>query len=192
MSTADKLAQAMRLTAEHWLKLADQEEREPLLTSADTYRLCADLLLTEVDGQDEIEKARKAQAALPWPPHEAEKAQGADEQPFAWATYDGEGSYDLRLFVDNEDYKDEFIKRNPRYASWVIPLYERPAVPASASEVPVYVALTDEELRDALRQCPHDAVENLRVRWLYATDFARAIERTCAARWGIKLEGGQG
>lgn len=61
--------------------------------------------------------------------HEAEKAQAVDEQPFAWATYDGEGSYDLRLFVDNEDYKDEFIKRNPRYASWVIPLYERPAAP---------------------------------------------------------------
>lgn len=37
--------------------------------------------------------------------------------------------------------------------------------------------LTDEELRDALRSCPHDTVESLRVRWLYAKDFARAIER---------------
>lgn len=37
--------------------------------------------------------------------------------------------------------------------------------------------LTDEELREALRSCPHDTVENLRVRWLYAKDFARAIER---------------
>jgi hypothetical protein len=36
--------------------------------------------------------------------------------------------------------------------------------------------LTEEELRDALRECPHDTVENLRVRWLYAKDFARAIE----------------
>lgn len=36
--------------------------------------------------------------------------------------------------------------------------------------------LNDEQLRDALRSCPHDTVENLRVRWLYAKDFARAIE----------------
>lgn len=36
--------------------------------------------------------------------------------------------------------------------------------------------LTDEQLRDALRSCPHDACEALRVRWLYAKDFARAIE----------------
>jgi hypothetical protein len=40
-----------------------------------------------------------------------------------------------------------------------------------------WVGLTDEELRDALRTCPHDTVENLRVRWLYAKDFARAIEQ---------------
>lgn len=36
--------------------------------------------------------------------------------------------------------------------------------------------LTDEELHEALRSCPHDTVESLRVRWLYAKDFARAIE----------------
>lgn len=74
---------------------------------------------------------------------------------------------------------------------WAAMLAAAPAAPASASEAPVAVPLTDEELRDALRQCPHDAVENLRVRWLYATDFAREIERECAARWGVKLEGGQ-
>lgn len=43
--------------------------------------------------------------------------------------------------------------------------------------------LTEEQMRDALRQCPHDTVENLRVRWLYAKDFARAIESAaCAER----------
>lgn len=41
--------------------------------------------------------------------------------------------------------------------------------------------LTDEQMRDALRQCPHDTVENLRVRWLYAKDFARAIESAATA-----------
>ena len=39
-----------------------------------------------------------------------------------------------------------------------------------------WVGLTDEELRDALRECPKDSVDALRVRWLYAKDFARAIE----------------
>lgn len=38
------------------------------------------------------------------------------------------------------------------------------------------MGLSDEQLRDALRSCPHDAVEALRVRWLYAKDFARAVE----------------
>jgi len=55
-----------------------------------------------------------------------------------------------------------------------VPLYTHPQPPRQP--------LTDEELRDALRSCPHDTVENLRVRWLYAKDFARAIE----AAHGIK------
>lgn len=43
---------------------------------------------------------------------------------FAWATFDGEGSYDLRLYQDNENYRDEYIRINgARYAGWVIPLY---------------------------------------------------------------------
>lgn len=47
-----------------------------------------------------------------------------EQKPFAWATFDGEGSYDLRLFEDNEDYRDQFIKRNgPQFTSWVLPLY---------------------------------------------------------------------
>ena len=43
---------------------------------------------------------------------------------FAWATFDGEGGYDLRLYDMNEDYKDDYIKRNgEKYKDWVIPLY---------------------------------------------------------------------
>lgn len=47
---------------------------------------------------------------------------------------------------------------------------------------PVQVPMTDEQLRDCLRSCQHDTVENLRVRWLYAKEFARAVE----AHHGIK------
>ena len=56
-----------------------------------------------------------------------------------------------------------------------------PKAPQPAKRKP----LTDEELRDALRSCPHDAVENLRVRWLYAKDFARAIIAAYERKNGI-------
>ena len=43
---------------------------------------------------------------------------------FAWATFDGEGGYDLRLYDMNEDYKDNYIERNgEKYKDWVVPLY---------------------------------------------------------------------
>ncbi len=57
-----------------------------------------------------------------------------------------------------------------------------PHIVASAPSPAQRKPLTDEQLRDALRTCPHDTVENMRVRWLYAKDFARAIE----AAHGIK------
>jgi len=43
---------------------------------------------------------------------------------FAWATFAGEGSYDLMLYEGNEDYKEEYIKRNgEKYKDWVTELY---------------------------------------------------------------------
>ena len=43
---------------------------------------------------------------------------------FAWATFDGEGGYDLMLYDMNEDYKDNYIKLNgEKYKDWVVPLY---------------------------------------------------------------------
>ena len=51
----------------------------------------------------------------------------ARPEPFAWATFDGEQSYDLRLYGENEDYCKEYIKRNgEKYATWVMPLYASP------------------------------------------------------------------
>lgn len=42
----------------------------------------------------------------------------------AWKTFDGEGGYDLRLYEDNEDYRDKWIATNgDKYADWVEPLY---------------------------------------------------------------------
>lgn len=48
-------------------------------------------------------------------------------EPFAWATFDGEGGYDLIQCEGNENYRNEYIKRNgEKYADWVFPLYAAP------------------------------------------------------------------
>ena len=46
------------------------------------------------------------------------------QPPFAWATFNGEGGYDLRLYEDNENYRERYIALNgDKYKGWVIPLY---------------------------------------------------------------------
>lgn len=47
-------------------------------------------------------------------------------EPFAWATFDGEGGYDLRLYECNEQYREEYIALNgEKYKDWVMPLYRK-------------------------------------------------------------------
>ena len=75
----------------------------------------------------------------------------------------------LQLWENHDQRSMRYLREHPAY-------YIAPQ--------PAKQPLSDEELREALRQCPHDTVENLRVRWLYAKDFARAIE----AAHGIKGE----
>ena len=56
-------------------------------------------------------------------------AQGAASQlakePSAWMTFDGEGNYEYRSYEDNENYAEEWQKRNPNYklSGWVFKLY---------------------------------------------------------------------
>lgn len=64
--------------------------------------------------------------------------------PFAWATFDGEGGCDLRLYAGNETYRDEYIARNgEKYSGWVKPLYEgeqpQSVVPEGWKLVPVEI-----------------------------------------------------
>ena len=47
-------------------------------------------------------------------------------QPVAWRTFDGEGNYEFRDYEMNENYKDEWDKRNPKHQGWVEPLYTEP------------------------------------------------------------------
>ena len=47
-----------------------------------------------------------------------------EDEPFAWAVFDGEGSYDLVLYEDNETYDKDWLKRNgPKYKGWGTPLH---------------------------------------------------------------------
>ena len=81
-------------------------------------------------------------------------------KPVAWMTFDGEYSYDLMLVEGNEDYQNEYIKRNgEKYKGWVQPLYTHPAK-----------TLTDEEIKELWKPLPDTKT--------YDSDilkFARAI-----------------
>lgn len=89
-----------------------------------------------------VEQIRAKQAAKPKHsplPQHVPAASPADEVEdaviFAWATFDGEGSYDLRLFENNASYRRDYINRNgAKYADWVIPLYRLAASPADRGE----------------------------------------------------------
>lgn len=62
----------------------------------------------------------------------------SENEPVAWRTFDGEGGYDFRDYDMNENYRDEYIRRNgTKYASWVEPLYTTP---------PQRKPLTDEQI----------------------------------------------
>jgi hypothetical protein len=50
----------------------------------------------------------------------------AQSEPVAWRTFDGEGGYDYRTYENNEDYADEWDKRNSKHKGWVEPLYTTP------------------------------------------------------------------
>lgn len=66
-----------------------------------------------------IKDAEYARAAI----QHAETAQG---EPVAWATFDGEAIYEIRMYAGNESYKDDFERANPNHRGRVIPLYAEP------------------------------------------------------------------
>ena len=49
-----------------------------------------------------------------------------DQEPVAWAEFDGEGGYHFRAYENNEDYAEQWDKRNPNHVGWVKPLYAAP------------------------------------------------------------------
>ena len=76
--------------------------------------------------------------------------------PVAWQTFDGEGGYEYRSYVDNEGYLKWWENTHPKHKGWVQPLYTAlPDVPDGWMLVPV--APTAEMLKAAdVAQGPED------------------------------------
>ena len=55
-----------------------------------------------------------------------EPPQRTEQEPFAWAEFDGEGGYYLSLYENNETYAEDWNKRNPNHIGWVEPIYKHP------------------------------------------------------------------
>ena len=65
-------------------------------------------------------------------------------EPFAWATFDGEGGHELCLYENNESYRIYYYARNgAKYEGWVKPLYSADTVRA----------LQLEAIRKTLEEC---------------------------------------
>ena len=93
-----------------------------------------------------------------------ERLEQPEQEPVAWREFDGEGGYDYRTYDDNENFRDEYIKRNgQRYASWVEPLYTTP-------QRREWVGLTDDQVSAIADQHSVEGFE------LDIMAFARSIE----------------
>lgn len=87
---------------------------------------------TKQDAADALEQLlARAEAA------EALLAELVAQDPVAWRTFDGEGGYDYCGYEDNEAYRDEYRKRNPKstYHDWVQPMYLRVGLPETPNTV---------------------------------------------------------
>jgi hypothetical protein len=70
-----------------------------------------------------------------------------EQEPVAWRTFDGEGGYDYRTYDTNEDYADEWEKRNPNHKGWVEPLYKDPK-PCPTCEALARTVMLDQTSHD--------------------------------------------
>jgi hypothetical protein len=70
------------------------------------------------------------------------------QEPVAWRTFDGEGGYEYRTYEMNEDYADDWEKRNPNHKGWVEPLYKDPT-PCQTCEALARTVMMDQAGRHA-------------------------------------------
>ena len=134
-----------------------QRMRDAGYTRRPTMREMAEPVLSPAPGYCKHCKQYTIEEPLPAEP---------EQEPVAWRTFDGEGGYDYRTYDDNENYRDEWDKRNPNHKGWVEPLYTHPP----RREPP----LTEEEIRDLWSWSATAEAERTATTQQHA--FARSIE----------------
>jgi hypothetical protein len=124
-SELESLRQQLTSVTSYWeaSKAENEQQRVSILVFK---KVLQDVLDTHGyntnDGFVAAEQTRKALAATA----DLKDVRLCHAEPVAWQTFDGEGGYDYRSYEDNEDYRDDYIKRNSSqkfYENWVIPLY---------------------------------------------------------------------
>jgi hypothetical protein len=118
----------LAVTAEHWNTRA--QSAEPV--QGEAFKINAQPAVAENTGSTTTKSTPTGSGAGSLPVEAAATAceAGKGVDIFAWATFDGEGGYDLRLFENNEGYMADWLETNgARYARWVFPLYTSPAKP---------------------------------------------------------------
>lgn len=103
-----------------------------------------------------------------------------DQEPVAWRTFDGEGGYDYRTYDTNEDYADEWEKRNPNHKGWVEPLYKDPK-PCPTCEALARTVMLDQTSHDTRPQPQRTEQEPV-------IDKSAAIRIATALGWEPKRE----
>ena len=99
--------------------------------------------LSYQEARDTLDSERACNARLT---KELAERESSDE-PVAWAVFDGEENWGLIQYLGNENFEEEFLKRNPdpMYRDWVKPLYRHP---------PPARKLTDEEILEVAAKHP--------------------------------------
>jgi hypothetical protein len=107
------------------------------------------------------------------------------QEPVAWRTFDGEGGYEYRTYDTNEDYADDWEKRNPNHKGWVEPLYKDPT-PCQTCEALARTVMMDQTAHDTTppaAQRPWVGLTDEEIDKTYETQvwearrsYARAIE----------------
>jgi hypothetical protein len=73
------------------------------------------------------------------------------QEPVAWRTFDGEGGYEYRTYDNNEDYANDWEKRNPNHKGWVEPLYKDPT-PCQTCQALARTVMMDQTAHDTIPQ----------------------------------------
>jgi hypothetical protein len=104
------------------------------------------------------------------------------QEPVAWRTFDGEGGYEYRTYDMNEDYANDWEKRNPNHKGWVDPLYKDPT-PCQTCQALARTVMLDQTSHDTTPpKRPWVDLSDSQIEQVYY-DVAK-LHRGAAMPWG--------